>query len=103
MTDYVHWHSEMERVLMDIENIYKKLKETDLSPMERKHLISKLNSNNGLWKRQRTIYKSLKNVTLLMGNAQEKREAEKEIQEMKATAKKLKEQLLWVIQNDNSK
>ena len=46
MTDYVHWHSEMERVLMDIENIYKKLKETDLSPMERKHLISKLNSNN---------------------------------------------------------
>ena len=103
MTDYVHWHSEMESVLMDIENIYKKLKETDLSPMERKHLISKLNSNNGLWKRQRTIYKSLKNVTLLMGNAQEKREAEKEIQEMKATAKKLKEQLLWVIQNDNSK
>ena len=103
MTDYVHWHSEMERVLMDIENIYKKLKETDLSPMERKHLISKLNSNNGLWKRQRAIYKSLKNVTLLMGNAQEKREAEKEIQEMKATAKKLKEQLLWVIQNDNSK
>ena len=103
MTDYVHWHSEMERVLMDIENIYKKLKETDLSPMERKHLIGKLDSNNGLWKRQRTIYKSLKNVTLLMGNAQEKREAEKEIQEMKATAKKLKEQLLWVIQNDNSK
>ena len=51
MTDYVHWHSEMERVLMDIENIYKKLKEADLSPTERKHLIGKLDSNNGLWKR----------------------------------------------------
>ena len=103
MTDYVYHQSEMERVLTDIESIYKKLKNTDLSPRERQQLVDKLDKPGGLWARQNRIQKNLKKVTLFMGSAQEKQEAEAEIREMKATAKRLKEQLAWVVQNHNTK
>ena len=103
MASYTYFHEQEETVLLDIEKLIQKLKDPNLSPSERRSIVDQLDKRGGVWKREEQLFSSLRSQTLLIGNAHEKAEANKQLKLFKKKRKKLQEEFRWLKESANTK